>query len=644
MTLVNSSPEATDLKAALIQCLETLLADAGISSDAAEIHYGCAELAQAIIAYETDSDLAAAAQACQTIGSIFKRLNRLEEAKSWYIKAIEAQPKCLEAHLHLGQTLQELWQLAGAIDAYQRSIELDPQSAKAYYYLGLTLATQGRIDEAIANYQRSIELDPAYYWSYQRLGEALAGTGRLEEAETYYLNAIKSKPNFYLSHLYLAGVLQDQGKLKVAIVHYQKAIELNPTSFVAYHKLGTTQADLGQLEAAIGSYRQAIGLNPDFCWSHHYLGEALAAQGNWEEAESCYRRAIELNPNSFGSYAKLGDALTGGTAYRLFPWVRDSLIETGKLDQAIGCFKASAQLNLNDDWCHLQLGNALTAKGEVGEAIYHYQLACYQTNIKADPSLVHAVWNVKNLRSPDYVIIGCGKGGTTSLYDYLIKHPQILPAAQKEIDFFSHHFDCGLPWYAAQFPPALTERHLLTGEATPSYLMNPDVPQRLAALLPDIKLIVLLRNPVDRAISYYHHAVRHCQEDRSAETAILSELEALDGVDEDGLTAGERFDNVPGYVLYSLYYYALKRWLDRFDRTQILILKSEDLYSHTDSVVNQVFKFLGLSDYHLSKYPNVYPGFYRSPVPDSLRQTLSEYFKLHNQRLEDYLGVRFGWE
>ena len=123
------------------------------------------------------------------------------------------------------------------------------------------------------------------------------------------------------------------------------------------------------------------------------------------------------------------------------------------------------------------------------------------------------------LRSlPDFVIIGAMKSGTTSLYDFLIKHPAIAPAAKKEVMYFStwYKYKLGKLWYRSNFPTNLsrsafykkTTQRLLSGEASPPYLFYPMVPGRMKGVLPDVKLIVILRNPVDRAYSHYHHMLR----------------------------------------------------------------------------------------------------------------------------------------
>jgi len=116
---------------------------------------------------------------------------------------------------------------------------------------------------------------------------------------------------------------------------------------------------------------------------------------------------------------------------------------------------------------------------------------------------------------PNFIIVGFPKCGTTSLYEYLVQHPSILPAFQKEIFFFIWHAKKGMLWYRANFPTVITKfiqklrkRKFVTGEATPSYLLYPKVARQIHNMNPNTKLIVLMRNPTDKAFSNFNHLVR----------------------------------------------------------------------------------------------------------------------------------------
>ena len=115
---------------------------------------------------------------------------------------------------------------------------------------------------------------------------------------------------------------------------------------------------------------------------------------------------------------------------------------------------------------------------------------------------------------PNYLILGVHKSGTSSLYYNLIKHPNVLPAAVKEIHYFNLYYG-STGWYRANFPTKKEMEKITSknqtcriGESTPQYLFHPLVPQRVKALIPDAKFLVVLRNPIDRAFSHYNHNQR----------------------------------------------------------------------------------------------------------------------------------------
>ena len=124
--------------------------------------------------------------------------------------------------------------------------------------------------------------------------------------------------------------------------------------------------------------------------------------------------------------------------------------------------------------------------------------------------LLPRMWNAASRSLPDYLIIGAQKGGTTSLYFLLGRHPQVMRSLYKEVNYFERNYHRGVSWYRAHFPTEWAKRSAkaVTGEASPSYLGHREVPSRVRSLLPDCRLITLLRNPVDRMYSSYHHKVR----------------------------------------------------------------------------------------------------------------------------------------
>jgi hypothetical protein len=248
---------------------------------------------------------------------------------------------------------------------------------------------------------------------------------------------------------------------------------------------------------------------------------------------------------------------------------------------------------------------------------------------------------------PSALIIGAQKGGTTSLFNYLVQHPAVLPPLGKEIHYFDLHYASGPDWYRARFPYArqLRSGHI-TLDATPYYLSHPLAPERAAHLLPKLKLIAVLRNPVDRALSHYQHEVRAGRETYSFTEALDKECERLEGEEE-------RLRTDPTYYSYNhhrysytrrgLYLEQLRRWLQHFPRSQLLVLQSERMYREPAVVMAAVHAFLGLRPHQLKQYEPYYGGNYERAMPQDVRDRLAARFEPHNRELFRLLGEEFDW-
>jgi hypothetical protein len=231
---------------------------------------------------------------------------------------------------------------------------------------------------------------------------------------------------------------------------------------------------------------------------------------------------------------------------------------------------------------------------------------------------------------PDFVIIGAQKGGTSFLYHLLTCHPLIEPAARKELHFFDkpERFDNGARWYRRCFPKSGWKegQRSITGEATPSYLFDPPVAKRMAEVVPQARLIVLLRNPIDRAFSHYQMQVKRGTEP---------------------LTFGEAIEqHYSSYVSRGIYVDQLLRWFEFFSKEQILILKSEDFFGRPVETLKVVLNFLDLPDWQPEAselQQRRHTGAYRQKMDPFTRQRLEAYFEPHNKRLYECLDVDFGW-
>ena len=265
--------------------------------------------------------------------------------------------------------------------------------------------------------------------------------------------------------------------------------------------------------------------------------------------------------------------------------------------------------------------------------------------------LRNAVWTYGKATSalrplPDFLIIGAQKAGTTALYAYLREHPQITGPSWKEVSFFDRHYARGEAWYRGNFPNTLRARGGLVGEASPSYLFHPLAPERVAALVPEAKLVALVRDPVDRAFSHYQHEVALGREPLSFEDALEAEDERLRGEEE-------RMAADPAYFSHAWWNYTyrargryaeqLERWLVPFPREQLLVLPSEELLGEPEQAHGRVLEFLGAAPHRLDAYPRVFERQYEPMRPET-RLRLAAQFAEPNRRLYELLGRNLGWE
>jgi len=249
---------------------------------------------------------------------------------------------------------------------------------------------------------------------------------------------------------------------------------------------------------------------------------------------------------------------------------------------------------------------------------------------------------------PDFLIIGAMKGGTTSLFNYLVQHPLIYPPFRKEIKFFDCNYTNGLSWYQSHFPlkAKFNSDHAVTGEATPYYIFHPVAPQRIVHDLPGVKIIVLLRNPVDRAYSHYQHMVRARHERLSFEAAIREEEKRLAGevekISQDPNYPTARHIRY-SYISRGRYAEQLKVWLDLLPREQILILDTNELSTHTSAIYKQTLDFLGLPAWEPRNFRNLKVGSYEE-LNSQTRKELLDYFRPYNEQLYTLLGRKFDWD
>lgn len=255
---------------------------------------------------------------------------------------------------------------------------------------------------------------------------------------------------------------------------------------------------------------------------------------------------------------------------------------------------------------------------------------------------------------PDYLIIGAQRAGTTSLFKYLVQHPAVgRPFLGKGAHFFDTNYSADLDTYRAYFPTAAYKWYVkasrrmdaVTGEGSPYYLAHPHAPYRIAETLPDVKLIALLRDPVERAYSHYHHEVARGFEDLSFDEALEREPTRLAG-EVERMRADPAYNSFAfqhhSYLSRGRYAEQLEVWYSLFPKEQILVLRSEDLFADPERTYIDVLRFLGLPALPLREYEAFNPRTYTG-MSSETRRRLVDYFADPNERLYDLVGVDFGW-
>jgi hypothetical protein len=255
---------------------------------------------------------------------------------------------------------------------------------------------------------------------------------------------------------------------------------------------------------------------------------------------------------------------------------------------------------------------------------------------------------------PTFLIIGAERAGTTSLYRYLGRHPQVMAVTlrRKGAHYFDTNFGNGVRWYRSHFPTEWAVRRrarhvgdVVTGEACPYYVFHPLVSERVRSLLPDARLILMLRDPVSRAYSHYRHEVARGFEHLALEDALDAEPERLDG-EEERMRSDPMYVSFPhqhfSYLARGHYLEQVMRWHAHFPTEQLLVVDSGTLFADPDKGFREVERFLGITELSYREYPRLNARSGADMAPATLAR-LRQHFAEPNRGLEEYLGRAFSW-
>lgn len=600
-----------------------------------------------------------------SLGNRLEHQGKLEQAKECYLRALELQPDLLTGYEGLGRILKIEGQQQELINCYQKGVVNNPENPQLHYYLGQAWAQSKQWNQASDCYQKAITLGLETASIYFSWAEVLRQQKKWIESAKQYRQAISLQTEFWQAHHQLGNVLVQLQKLPAAIKAYQKAIELEPEVAWSHHNLAVALVKQGKLGRAITSYRRAIELDPQVEQFHCSLGEVLLQNGQLQPAVNSLKKALELKPDGAETHLQLANIYrqqghlsqaveTYLQAIKLQPDFKKPYVQlrcnllrydiphqSPLVEQVIATCRQVIEEEPEQVSAYNTLGYALTKQDKLPEAIASYQQASYLQAKQFVPEISQSDWDTATRKPPQFMVIGAEKSGTTSLYHYLNQHPQFLPSIEKELDFFDIEFNRGIDWYLAHFPPIPAQHNFVTGEVSANYIYSQKSPQRIWDVFPQLKLIVILRNPVERAISRYHMLLKQGSPKQPFEQAINREI--------NNISASIKTGEIPWIVLNgnrnignSLYVYHLQRWLEVFPREQLLILKSEEFYQNPAATLKQIFDYLEVPNYELSNYQKYNAGSY-SPISEQMRSQLADFFEPHNQKLADYLGMEFNW-
>jgi Sulfotransferase domain len=273
----------------------------------------------------------------------------------------------------------------------------------------------------------------------------------------------------------------------------------------------------------------------------------------------------------------------------------------------------------------------------------------------AAKSLVHAIARptAGSRPLPDFLIVGAQRAGTTSLYRYLCAHPAVVPAVlEKGVHYFDMSPRRSVGWYRARFPTSSSRAKAtreagvpaITGEASPYYLFHPSVPARAHAVVPDARIIVMLRDPAVRAHSHHQHELERGFERLPFELAVEREALRLDmdpaAIDEDSAAAfrHQHFS----YLARGRYLEQLERWYAEYPPERVHVMISEEFFAEPERAFLAVQRFLGLPEHRLDQYEihnaRSYPA-----MPERTRRFLVEHFAEPNDALRRRLGIHPSW-
>ena len=263
-----------------------------------------------------------------------------------------------------------------------------------------------------------------------------------------------------------------------------------------------------------------------------------------------------------------------------------------------------------------------------------------------------ATWESRVL--PQLVLAGVQRSGTTALFEALHRLSTVeRPRRGKGSHYFSYNYHRGWQWFQAQFPTRRWARRVEAGhgrplfcfDACPYYLFHPFAVERMALALPDVKVMVMLRDPVRRAESHFHHSVNHGHETLSFEAAVAAEESRLAGEDDrmqEDWTYWSHSHEHHSYISKGMYAHQLERLYRHYGNDQVMVIQSEAFYRRPNQVLAQVTDWLDLPTVELDQDDDR-NGHRYQPMDEAMRSRLVDLYRDPNERLYQLIGERYDW-
>ena len=254
---------------------------------------------------------------------------------------------------------------------------------------------------------------------------------------------------------------------------------------------------------------------------------------------------------------------------------------------------------------------------------------------------------------PGFLVVGAQRSGTTTLYRMLVEHPCVVrPSFAKGIGYFDLNYGRGERWYRGHFPMrAAAARRTgksgspMTFESSGYYLYHPLAAQRIGAQLPEVKVVVLVRDPVERAFSAHAHELARGFESEPFERAIELEPARIEGEEARLITD-------PEYVSYNHRHFSylargryaeqIQRYYDALGRERVMIIDAQDLFARPEAAYADLLEFLGLPEFEATQ-TGVHNARPRQEMPDELRRRLMASFEDQDAELAVQMGRTPSW-